>query len=50
VIAPTLRALADDDVLIVVSTGGRPLESLPALPPNARAATFLPYDELLPLA
>jgi UDP:flavonoid glycosyltransferase YjiC (YdhE family) len=48
VIAPTLRALADEDVLIVVATGGRPLDTLPALPPNARAATFLPYDELLP--
>ncbi|MDH6242627.1 glycosyltransferase [Mycobacterium sp. OTB74] len=48
VIAPTLRALADEDVLIVVSTGGRPLDSLPPLPANARAATYLPYDELLP--
>jgi MGT family glycosyltransferase len=47
-IAPTLRALADDDVLIVVATGGRPLESLPPLPANARAAVYLPYDELLP--
>ena len=48
VIAPTLRALADDDVLVVVSTGGRPLDTLPPLPGNARAATYLPYDELLP--
>lgn len=48
VIAPTLEALADEDVLTVVSTGGRPVETLPALPKNARAATFLPYDELLP--
>ena len=48
VIAPTLRALADEDVLIVVATGGRPLDTLPALPSNARAAMFLPYDELLP--
>jgi MGT family glycosyltransferase len=47
-IAPTLRALADDDVLVVVSTGGRPLDALPPLPANARAATYLPYDELLP--
>ncbi len=47
-IAPTLRALADDDVLVVVATGGRPLDTLPALPANARAATYLPYDELLP--
>ncbi len=48
VIAPTLRALADEDVLVVVATGGRPLDTLPPLPANARAATFLPYDELLP--
>ena len=47
-IAPTLRALADEDVLVVVATGGRPLDTLPTLPPNARAATYLPYDELLP--
>ncbi len=48
IIAPTLEALADDDVLVVVSTGGRPLDTLPPLPANARAATYLPYDELLP--
>jgi MGT family glycosyltransferase len=48
VIAPTLEALVNEDVLVVVSTGGRPLETLPALPQNVRAATFLPYDELLP--
>ena len=33
---------------MVVATGGRPLETLPPLPANARAAEFLPYDELLP--
>ena len=48
IIAPTLEALADDDVLVVVSTGGRPLDTLPALPENARAAPYLPYDSLLP--
>lgn len=48
-IAPTLEALAEDDVLVVVTTGGRELETLPPLPRNARAATFLPYDELLPV-
>jgi UDP:flavonoid glycosyltransferase YjiC (YdhE family) len=48
VIAPTLRALADDDVLVAVATGGRPVDTLPPLPSNARAAEFLPYDELLP--
>ena len=49
-IAPTLRALADEDVLVVVATGGRPVDTLPPLPNNARAAVFLPYDELLPRA
>lgn len=49
-IDPTVRALADDDVLVVVSTGGRPVETLATdLPPNVRAARFLPYDKLLPL-
>lgn len=47
-IGPTLRALADEPVLVVVSTGGRPLDTLPPLPANARAAEYLPYDELLP--
>jgi MGT family glycosyltransferase len=48
VIAPTLEALAGEDVLVTVSTGGRPLDTLPPLPANARAAEYLPYDELLP--
>jgi MGT family glycosyltransferase len=47
-IAPTLHALSEEDVLVVASAGGRPVETLPPLPANARAATFLPYDELLP--
>jgi UDP:flavonoid glycosyltransferase YjiC (YdhE family) len=47
-IAPTLLALAGDDVLVVVATGGRPLDTLPPLPANAQAATYLRYDELLP--
>ena len=48
IIAPALEALADDDLLVVVATGGRPLDTLPRLPANARAAEYLPYDELLP--
>ena len=47
-IQPALAALADEDVLVVVSTGGQPIDTLPPLPANARAATYLPYDELLP--
>lgn len=49
-IEPTIEALADEDVLVVVSTGGRPIDVLPAtLPRNVRAASYLPYDTLLPL-
>ncbi len=46
-VLPTLNALADRDVLVVVSTGGA---SLPEnqLPANCRVAETLPYDELLP--
>ncbi|KUI23423.1 glycosyl transferase [Mycobacterium sp. GA-1285] len=47
-IGPTMRALADEDVLVVVATGGRPVDTLPPLPANARAAEYLPYDELFP--
>ncbi|MDR5700027.1 nucleotide disphospho-sugar-binding domain-containing protein [Agromyces aerolatus] len=49
-VEPTIRALAHEDVLVVVSAGGRPVEALPRdLPANVRAASFLPYDRLLPL-
>jgi UDP:flavonoid glycosyltransferase YjiC (YdhE family) len=48
VIEPALAALAHEDVLIAVATGGRALDTLPPLPANARAAEYLPYDELLP--
>lgn len=49
-IVPTIAGLADSDVLVVVSTGGRPLTDLPQpLPEGVRAAEYLPYDRLLPL-
>ena len=48
-VVPTLRALADEPVRVVVATGGRPLDTLPDdLPANALTAEFLPYDKLLP--
>jgi UDP:flavonoid glycosyltransferase YjiC (YdhE family) len=48
-VGPTLTALANEDMTVIASTGGPPVESIPvALPPNARAATFLPFDRLLP--
>lgn len=48
IILPTLRALAERDVLVVVATGGVPVERLGTLPANARAAEFIPYDKLMP--
>lgn len=49
-IAPTMAALAQDDVLVIVTTGGRPLSTLPSpLPTNVRVAEYLPHDRLLPL-
>jgi MGT family glycosyltransferase len=49
-VAPTLAALADlPDVLVVVTTGGRPIGAIPGpIPRNARVATFLPFEWLLP--
>ncbi|UGT62665.1 glycosyltransferase [Nocardia asteroides] len=47
-IRPTIDALADEDALVVVTTGGRPVAELGALPGNVRAAQFLPYDLLFP--
>jgi UDP:flavonoid glycosyltransferase YjiC (YdhE family) len=52
-VVPTIRALADEDVLVVAATGGRPvaevLQHFPhGLPRNARVAPMLPYDLLLP--
>ena len=47
-VLPTMRALADHHVLVVVSTGGAPVDALGPLPPNVRAAEFLPYGELMP--
>ncbi|MET0735078.1 MAG: glycosyltransferase [Microbacterium sp.] len=45
-ILPTIEGLADTDALVVVATGGLPVEALGPLPRNVRAAEFLPYDEL----
>lgn len=49
-IEPTLAALADrDDLLVLATTGGRPVEALRGhIPANARVAVFLPFREVLP--
>jgi MGT family glycosyltransferase len=50
VIAPALVALGGrEDVTIIVTTGGQPVESIPvAIPANARIASFLPYAQIMP--
>src|SRR6516164_5259506 len=49
-VAPTLAALANEpDVLVVATAGGRPIEAIPGqIPSNARLASFLPFEWLLP--
>ncbi|WP_157851029.1 glycosyltransferase [Gordonia phthalatica] len=47
-VIPTIRALADSDVLVVATTGGPDVASLGPLPANARAAEFIPHDAVLP--
>jgi MGT family glycosyltransferase len=47
---PAIRGLADEDSLTIATTGGGPMDQLTcqALPSNARVASFIPYDQLLP--
>jgi UDP:flavonoid glycosyltransferase YjiC (YdhE family) len=49
VIAPALVALGGrKDVTIIVTTGGRPAESIPvSIPANAHIASFLPYAQIM---
>ena len=47
-VAPALEGLADLPVEVLVSTGGRSLDTLPPLPENASAVEFLDYSETLP--
>jgi MGT family glycosyltransferase len=48
-IEPTIEALADEDVTVVVTTGGRPVSQVRGpLPSNTFVAEFIPHDVLLP--
>lgn len=49
-VEPTLAALADrDDLLVLATTGGRPVAALRGpIPANTRVSSFLPFRELLP--
>ncbi|MDZ7970435.1 MAG: glycosyltransferase [Nostoc sp. DedSLP03] len=49
-IIPTIEALADEDVLVVATTGGQPVESIQIdpIPANVRLEKFIPHYYLLP--
>jgi MGT family glycosyltransferase len=48
-IGPTLTGLAGENLTVIAATGGPSVESIPAaLPSNAKAVSFLPFDRLLP--
>ena len=49
-VAPMLAALANEpDVLMVATAGGRAVDAIPGqIPSNARVASFLPFEWLLP--
>jgi UDP:flavonoid glycosyltransferase YjiC (YdhE family) len=50
VIAPALVALGGrEDVTLIVTTGGQPVESIPvAIPSNAHITSYLPYAQIMP--
>lgn len=47
-IIPTMLALADKEVTVVATTGGKALPASFTPPANAFVADFIPYDRLLP--
>lgn len=48
-VTPTLAALAEQpDLLVVVTAGGRPVDTIPGpIPANARLASYLPFEWIL---
>ncbi|QZT61163.1 glycosyltransferase [Mycolicibacterium austroafricanum] len=49
-IEPTIEALADEDVTVVATTGGRPISQIRIpLPANTFVAKYVPHDVLLPM-
>ena len=45
---PALRGLAEEDALVLATTGSAPADGLGPLPPNVRLASFIPYARLMP--
>jgi MGT family glycosyltransferase len=48
VLRPTIDALANEDVTVVATTGGRDVSALGSLPPNTYVSEYIPHDMLLP--
>jgi MGT family glycosyltransferase len=49
-VEPTIEALANENVTVVVTTGGRPVSQIQIpLPANTYVAEYLPHDVLLPM-
>jgi MGT family glycosyltransferase len=50
-LVPTLQALAQEDCLVVATTGGKSIESIGVnpIPSNVRLAPFIPHHYILPL-
>jgi UDP:flavonoid glycosyltransferase YjiC (YdhE family) len=48
-VGPALQGLRNEkDLLVLVTTGGQPVESIPVeIPANARVTSFLPYEQIL---
>ena len=46
-IVPALRALAQENVLVVATTAGRSIDLPEGIPANARIESFIPFSELL---
>jgi MGT family glycosyltransferase len=49
-VGPALTALANEpDLLVIVTTGGQPVDAVPGpIPANARVASYLPFEWVLP--
>ena len=45
---PALRGLAEEDALVLATTGSAPADGLGPLPANVRLASFIPYARLMP--
>jgi MGT family glycosyltransferase len=48
---PAINALGDIDALVIVTTGGTPIEEVTrgqSIPTNVRVESFVPFDQLLP--